>query len=239
MSKNSSAFEARLAAYGSMSLALAAVAMPGVARAQEAVYSGQGNNTSAGPVFFDPASGWVGTSPSPLASSLNFELVTSNQGKSSLGKSIFRDLLFLSPGNETPGNGNQLAISSSLAAKLSPGALIGSGLGLKFGSFGTLAGNSSFDAAAQWNTLPATGDLGLLQTQGCTAGSGTCYGWANITVDLDTYVITLNSFGYDNSGAAVTAGSADSATPEPASILLLALGAAGIGAWRRKKAAAR
>ena len=226
MKKNPNSLEARLAAYGSMSLAMAAVAMPGMAHGGMLTYSGDDLTTSATQaVYFDPATGYAGLTSS---GSFDFELVTN-----SFGGGYFRDSIFVAPNNGGP-NGNLLAVSaSSLVAKLSPLQSIGGGM--NFGFFGTLAGNVASAATAHWNALPANGDLGLSQTTGCNVG--TCYAWANITVNPD-YSITLNTFGYDNSGAPVADPGPDPA-PEPASIVLLAMGAAGIAAWRRRKAAVK
>jgi hypothetical protein len=220
MSKVGGGFESRLAAYGSMSLALAAVAMPAAAGTIQ-TYAADITAGSATPVYFDPANGYAGFNSAPG----DFELLVQN-----FASSIFRDSILISPGNVAD-NGNRFVLSaSSLVAKLAPGSTVGAAL--QFGNFGTLAGNAGSDAGAHWNSLPAEGDLGLSQECGV---SGTCYGWANITVNPD-YTITLNSFGYDSSGNPILAGVA---TPEPASIILLAIGAAGIGAWRRKNKAAR
>ena len=230
MSTRAGGLEARLVSYGSMSLALAAVAMPTGAVAE-------GLTASPGaPIYFDPATGYSGTAPGRAAGSIDFEIfVTSSNSR------LFRDNLLISPDNAAlPGNGNLFAVTASSlgggfssAAKLTPGTTIGPLM--NFSSiFGSLAGNNTVPAAGHWNSLsPVTSDLGLAQTQGCQALQ--CYGWANITVNSD-YTVTLNALGYDSSGDPVTAGEA---TPEPASVLLLAMGAAGIAAWRRKRTAAR
>ncbi len=62
------------------------------------------------------------------------------------------------------------------------------------------------------------------------------YGWADITVDRDNMQVTLHRFGYnDVGGEDIHAGPP---VPEPSSALLLAMGAAGLAAYRRKKKAA-
>ncbi|HYG25100.1 MAG TPA: PEP-CTERM sorting domain-containing protein [Verrucomicrobiae bacterium] len=60
-------------------------------------------------------------------------------------------------------------------------------------------------------------------------GGTTNYGWADIT--LNSYQsVTLHGFAYETSGGAITAG----AVPEPSQFALLALGAAGVAALRRR-----
>ena len=232
MRNNSGSLEKRLAAYGSMSLALAAVSMPVAAQAGSTWYGDITTGIGQNSVYFDPATGYVGLSAQASA----FELQTVPGSSSGVG---FKARLLIAPFSSFINNGNQFAASASVlsggsassVAKLAPGAAVGSAL--KFSSInGTLASGAS-SAFGHWNSLPADGDVGLLQA----CGAGVCYGWANITVNPN-YTITLHSFGYDGSGASVTADEAPAA-PEPASIVLLALGAAGIAAWRRKKAAAQ
>jgi hypothetical protein len=225
---NTRNLERRLAAYGSMSLALAAVSIPRAAHATPITfYTDLTTGIGAGnAIFFDPMTGFAGST----ASSSDFELLTSVF--SSVGQS--NAFLNAGPGNQA-GNGNTFAASAlgstgfSSVARLTPGALVGPGLA--FSSVGAhLAGNSYF-ALGHWNPVPESGDVGLRMVR----GSDTFYGWADITVN-DDYTITLDAFGYDDAGNAVIAD--PTPTPEPASIFLLALGAAGIAAWRRKTAPA-
>lgn len=225
--KKGTSLEGRLAAYGSMSLALAAVAMPAAAGAQTSLTTSAENLQ----IYFDPATGYAGFT----GGAGDFVLV--EQPPNGSTNFVFNDHLLIAPKSSLFANGNQFAASASAlgggssAAHLTPGANIGPLL--KFSSVnGTLAGSAA-SALGHWNSVPAMGDLGLEQTQNCA--EAVCYGWANITVNSN-YTITLNAFGYNSSGDAIAAGTA---SPEPASIILLAMGAAGIAAWRRKKATTR
>jgi hypothetical protein len=225
MAKDSGKLEKRLAAYGSMSLALAAVSMPATARASEITWSADitTGNGPAGAVYFDLLTGYAGSTATSVA---DFELLTSVQGTSN---PVYQARILISPDDATV-NGNMFAASASLVfgggassvGKLSPGAKVGPNL-IFSNVAGTLAENES-PYFGHWNGLPASGYLGLEFKNG-----GTRYGWAAITVNSD-YTITLNGFGFENSGSP-----AYTDTPEPASILLLALGAAGLETWRRKR----
>jgi hypothetical protein len=232
--------EKRLAAYGSMSLALAAVSMPAAAQAGSVTYTPDLNtsNSPDGAIYFniDPNdkgySGYTSDGPG------DFELRTSVSAFTNSNnqlESLFKARLEVGPGFSA--NGNQFVASASVGgyfssiAKLNQGASIGPALTFSSNN-GTLAENTT-PAYGRWNGLAESGYLGLRMPSG---PSSYIYGWANITVNSD-YSITLNSFGYaDAPDEAVVA---PDPTPEPASIVLLALGAAGIAAWRRKTAAAR
>ena len=61
------------------------------------------------------------------------------------------------------------------------------------------------------------------------------FGWVQVDVNADANQATINGYGYqDVPGATAHAGT----VPEPGSLALLAIGAAGIAARRRKKAMA-
>jgi hypothetical protein len=59
----------------------------------------------------------------------------------------------------------------------------------------------------------------------------TNYGWASVLVSPDMQSYTIGRFVYDNTGGNILAG----VIPEPNSLSLLALGAAGLFAFRRSR----
>lgn len=68
------------------------------------------------------------------------------------------------------------------------------------------------------------------------AGGTTLYGWAELTIDVTApATVTISQWAYEDTGAAIAVGATTAAVPEPSSLGLLALGAAGVTAWRRKK----
>ncbi len=107
------------------------------------------------------------------------------------------------------------------------------------------------------STRPATGRLLAYSTTSTSGGSfrgtrgflgvqfeklaaSTHYGWIDLAVSADASTITIYAWGWDDGlGGSHIPNLA--ATPEPASLALLAMGAGGVVAWRkrRKKAPAR
>jgi hypothetical protein len=230
-----SSLEKRLAKYGTMSLALAAVSAPQAAKASTIISyfapsPGSGND-SGGPLFFNLLQGTIDTSPvigdyelildaGPAARLKVFE-------NSSLASSNHRKFA------ASFGFTNTSSQKLSSAARLPFGASIGPAL--KFSSLnGTLAEepvHASIGSAPFGHFNPASSDLsGYLGLEVLQNGTPE-YGWADIQVNSD-YSVSLNSFALQTDGDPLEAGS-----PEPASILLLALGAAGIAAYRSKRKA--
>jgi hypothetical protein len=69
-------------------------------------------------------------------------------------------------------------------------------------------------------------------------GSGIQYGWAELTIEPDYNGVILDAWGYESTpGATSYAGDTGNVVPEPSSLALLALGAAGLALYRRRKAA--
>jgi len=96
-------------------------------------------------------------------------------------------------------------------------------------------GSSTFSApnaaAGVSITEGNTGYIGFKFDPDGIAGTQTFFGWVQMTVGGDTFGNgKVVAWAYENTGAAIQAG----AVPEPSSIVLLALGAAGVASWRRR-----
>jgi hypothetical protein len=81
--------------------------------------------------------------------------------------------------------------------------------------------------------MPMTGFVGLWWD---IPGGSPHFGWARITVDGGQFSLTLHDYAYEGeAGTGIPAGAG--LVPEPATLGMLALGAAGLAAWRKKRAA--
>jgi hypothetical protein len=221
-----STFESRLRAYSAMSLAFAAAGIPRAAHAATiAMNAGISTSPSTPSIFFDLATLSYGTT----AHNGWFELSTDAHGL------VTKDRL-VAGSNQLSFAVSEFAVSAfssqPAAARLSRGALVGPNLTFAR-TFSTLGSNVGAPFGF-WNGNAAPADLGL----SILTGGGRFYGWADISVNPMDYTITLNSFGRsDTPGEVVPAGQVTNTppgVPEPASIVLLCLGAAGIEAYRRK-----
>lgn len=121
--------------------------------------------------------------------------------------------------------------NDAYASKLAFGANIAGGhFGPATKSYGTLAFGNGY-AHSQWKTA-GQGYIGFEFTD----ANGLELGWASITADgtAAENTFTLNSYAYTTDGEALTAGE----VPEPGSLALLAVGGAGLLAWRQRRAKA-
>lgn len=121
-------------------------------------------------------------------------------------------------------NGNtKFVVDANGAANLTPGTSISAG-----STFSNRGGNASVG-------IPAgeTGLIGFAFDPDNVPGAQTFFGWVRMSVgDNATSDGAIVDWAYDDSGAAIAAGT----VPEPGSLALLAMGATGLLALRRRSA---
>ena len=243
--------EKRLAAYGAMAVA-AALGGSNPANASVISWPGGGATTVVNSsVTFNMITGAVGTTDPGNHFALRQLSYTSSASARADG--LVAGFGFLQAGG--------------LPLKLAGGVGIGAGglfqsIGILARNFRTLNAiyTTTTTSYGATNRNPngfttTTGFLGNWQNGNLGAGRGflglkfliagqTHFGWADITVG-NGYAVTLHGFAYEAcadqsilSGATTGGATCDTGqTPEPHSAALLALGAAGILAYRRRKAA--
>jgi hypothetical protein len=233
-------FEKRLASYGAMAVA---AALGGAAPLEAGIIHHDPADVTTplnGFLAFNMSSGAVSTTNS---GGMNFRLLwntfscsctsTTSSGFPLLYTARYAGAFGIA------GNNRILTSSSFYPLRLSNSSNIGAGSSFGFGGTLAAAGNF-FPSYGSW--LPGPGGAsGFLGIQFELSGN-THHGWANITVNPD-FSTTLHSFAYEacpdedihigstSGGATCDAG----AVPEPHSAALMALGAAGIVALRRRR----
>ena len=120
-------------------------------------------------------------------------------------------------------------VAYTYVSKLAAGANFAS-LPFALHPVGLLASGSGF-THSQWKS-PGQGYIGFE----FNAGAGEQYGWVSVTTEgtAGDNVFTINSYAYGDVGDVVLAGE----VPEPGSLGLLAVGGAGLLAWRKRRAQA-
>jgi PEP-CTERM motif len=218
--KGESSLEKRLASYGVMSLAIAAATAGGTQPAYANVLQPPLSTSATGSVFFSLG----GRAETSSFNNADFGLI---QVGSQAFLAAFPDRAFLAASTS----------SVRLPAPLQSGVLIGT-----TGQQGTGPGGLKFVTFQQ--TLASAGGAGFWIPGGPPQFLGLQfdingnphYGWAEIAVEND-FNVTLLAFEGNLSSAntPITAGASVAAVPEPSSVLLLALGAAGLAAYHRKR----
>ncbi|HLK62499.1 MAG TPA: PEP-CTERM sorting domain-containing protein [Bryobacteraceae bacterium] len=207
--------EKRLASYGAMSLAVATgfMATPAHAGTLFTDTSGwSGNTTVDGAIFFNPIAGTFSKTSNGAA----FKLFSVPATASSGARLVIQPLLG-SAGIAS--NGGQFAKKFSFSSAVSTG-------NAAFGGIVRLEAS----AGTSHTPGPHLGLFGSGDNAYFGLAEGGKFGWGHVQI-LDNYQAELLGFAIQqDSGVPIT----PSGVPEPSSLLLLALGAAGIATYRNK-----
>lgn len=231
--KHKEAFEAfiesRLSTYGTMAVAILASTAVSPAQAAIIVWEPIGLSTGANnSIYFNMVSGSANISSNAV--NMDFRLRHSSNGFGSTFTKSAR-AFGVNPGAEVltsnfqSGRAQRLSASQFISTDepFARGALLGS---IRVSSSGSSI-NGQFGSGGR-------GFVGLkFQIAGMVH-----LGWADITVDPNNMQITLNRFAYNDVAGEDIHVTDPNGVPEPSSTLLLAMGAVGLAAYRRKKKAA-
>jgi hypothetical protein len=211
----------RLAAYSAAAAATVVASQDRSADAANVSWPGGDVSVGANPgLLFNMVNGNIGPAAASAGNANSFRLIGNYNNANSYA------YLY------TPSNnallGGFVGTGTSYAANLGPGAVVDGNL--------NFVGDPGFPSYGIWGYLPASnfgvGTPGFVGIR-FLIGGDTHYGWAEISRGVNAEA-TLHSFGYNTTPdeAALTG-----AIPEPSSILLFAVGAAGLAMRRRRRKA--
>jgi hypothetical protein len=108
-----------------------------------------------------------------------------------------------------------------------------------FSSSATI-GARVYDAPSGTTTYSTGSGSGIYGVQ-FDNGAGVRYGWVDVTLQVgqpwDPLGLTLNGYGYEDSGASILAGQTAAPVPEPDTLAMMALGGLGLAVARRRQRA--
>jgi hypothetical protein len=184
----------------------------------------------------------------PFTDPSSFQVDIDNNGVNDFQFDVFSNLI--GPATEyitVLGLGsNQVVGSGGFASPLAAGASINGSSTLTSGST-TLAHSQKFLKMKAKGPWPQDGSFAYLGVE-FQSGADTLYGWMHISATTDNFILgsglqtsseqlTIDQMGYESTpGGTTFAGGEESASvPEPATLSLLSLGAAGISAVRARR----
>lgn len=140
------------------------------------------------------------------------------------------DLSYFANADVAPQNGASIAFIANSAVNFTAGNAISAGLwaNVQKSLFWDYAGSGFNKGGNFWNT---PGYLGVRFDP--LGGTDWKYGWVHIdsvTASFKSYSYHIDGYAYEDSGAPISAG----AVPEPSSLALLAVGAAGVRLLRKR-----
>lgn len=186
-------------------------------------------------IYFDPQTGYAGAAPAE-GTGIDAPFTLGFYG----GNSAKPEIVTTSLAGYQPGQ------AFANAAGFAPEIAVGTTISASTGTLTAVGTTTYLHNTSTTTTYPwAEGNHGFLAfavpsngSAGSAAAGATLYGWAEVSYNTAN-TLTLYRFGYDNSGAAITT-PALAAVPEPGSLAAAAaLGAAGLLAYRRRRARAQ
>jgi PEP-CTERM motif len=211
----------------------AAYATAGAATALAGVNSAEADIHYSGPlsIVFDAAPGSTAIQTFTLDNAAVLRFVH-ERSASSAGIALFR-IQGAAVSNQFRGIA---AGAFRYPSNLGPGVNVSAGAFVAHNGnyFATLAYKGGF-TNSQWLSQ-GTGFVGFR----FNSGAGIEYGWARLTMNEGAAgnSFTLDDYAWADTGTAILTGQTTAAVPEPGSLGLLAVGAAGLLLWRRQRAKA-